>query len=459
MKRWTELPKKWPEIVKIALINLCFLAIFIELGAAALYWSKHKQLFYTRSEDQTNEAIAQLGLPINPTTTDETILERLHPFFGYVLKPNLPLNLEFSTRVFNVNNLGFPADYDYPFIRQNPNQVIIGVFGGSVASNFSMYEIENQVLAKTLKEKIPELANKEIIILPFALGGYKQPQQLLILNYILSLGQEFDFVINIDGFNEVALSNLNYQENIALSMPSVQHLLPLRDVASNNLGPDELIAIANIVENREQLRTGQEKLQQSQFASTYLFRLVSTQAAARNYQENLMEFEKIRGQKAQNPQQDFILRIENAREAVDVDTAFNRMAELWANSSRLMKESLENQNSLYFHFIQPNQYYPTGRSFSEAERSLAIIDNHPYQVGVQKGYPVLLETVEQLKRENIPIFNATEIFDNVNEIVYIDSCCHYNQAGNQVFANYIADSIVGFLNQNAELKNRWKSLD
>lgn len=456
MKKLTELPKNLPEIVKIVVLNLVFLAIFIELGAAALYWSQNKQLFYTRSDRQTNEAIAQLGLPINQTATDETILERLHPFFGYVLKPNLPLNLEFSTRIFTVNNLGFPADYDYPFIRQNPNQVIIGVFGGSVASNFSMYEIENQVLTKTLKEKIPELANKEIIILPFALGGYKQPQQLLILNYILSLGQEFDFVINIDGFNEVALSNLNYQENIALSMPSVQHLLPLRDVASNNLGVDELSAIAKIVENREQLQQKQETLQQSKLASIYLFRMVSTQAAAKTYQESLMEFEKIRGQKEQNPQQDFILQIQNAREAVDVDTAFNRMAELWANSSRLMKEALENQNSLYFHFIQPNQYYPTGRSFSEEERKLAFIDNHPYEMGVQKGYPILLQTVETLKTEKFPIFNGTKIFDNVNEIVYIDSCCHYNKTGNEVFATYIADSIVEFINQNAEVKKRWQ---
>lgn len=456
MKPLKELQKKLPEFFKIALINLVFLAIFIELGAAALYWSKYKQLFYTRNENQTNEAIAQLGLPMNQTATDETVLERLHPFFGYVLKPNLPSSLEFSTRIFTVNNLGFPADYDYPFIRQNPNQVIIGVFGGSVASNFAMYEIENQVLSKILKEKIPELANKEIIILPFALGGYKQPQQLLILNYILSLGQEFDFVINIDGFNEVALSNLNYQENIALSMPSVQHLLPLRDVASNNLGVDELSAIAQIVENREQLQQKQETLQQSKLASTYLFRMISTQAAAKNYQEKLMEFEKIRGQKQQNPAQDFILLIENAREAVDVDTAFSQMAELWGNSSRLMKQSLENQNTLYFHFIQPNQYYPTGRSFSEEERKLAIIDNHPYETGVQKGYPMLFQTIEELKAENIPIFNATPIFDDVNEIVYIDSCCHYNKAGNEVFATYIADSIVGFINQNAPIKKRWE---
>lgn len=278
----------------------------------------------------------------------------------------------------------------------------------------------------------------------------------MILNYMLSLGQEFDFVINIDGFNEVALSNLNYQENIAPSMPSVQHLLPLRDVASNNLGVDELSVIANIVENREQLRKGQEKLQQSKLASAYLFRVVSTQTAARNYQDNLIKFERIRGQKAQKTQQDFILKIENARESMDVNTAFARMAELWGNSSRLMKESLENQNSLYFHFIQPNQYYPTGRSFSEDERKLAIIENHPYESGVQKGYPVLFQTLEQLKTENIPIFNATQIFDDVNEMVYIDSCFHYNKAGNQVFATYIADSIIGFINQNTEVKKRWQ---
>ena len=39
-----------------------------------------------------------------------------------------------------------------------------------------------------------------------ALFGYKQPQQLTTLAYLMSIGGQFDLVLNIDGFNEVAAS-------------------------------------------------------------------------------------------------------------------------------------------------------------------------------------------------------------------------------------------------------------
>ena len=41
------------------------------------------------------------------------------------------------------------------------------------------------------------------MILNFAADAVKQPQQLIYLNYFLGLGQKFDLVINIDGFNDV----------------------------------------------------------------------------------------------------------------------------------------------------------------------------------------------------------------------------------------------------------------
>ena len=37
--------------------------------------------------------------------------------------------------------------------------------------------------------------------------GYKQPQQLMAYNYLLSLGAEFDAVINIDGYNVITTAN------------------------------------------------------------------------------------------------------------------------------------------------------------------------------------------------------------------------------------------------------------
>jgi hypothetical protein len=46
------------------------------------------------------------------------------------------------------------------------------------------------------------------VIVNLALPGYKQPQQLMSLAWVLSLGAHFDAVINVDGFNEVALAPL-----------------------------------------------------------------------------------------------------------------------------------------------------------------------------------------------------------------------------------------------------------
>ena len=42
-------------------------------------------------------------------------------------------------------------------------------------------------------------------LLCVAAGGYKQPQQFLALAYLLAQGTYFDLVINVDGFNELAL--------------------------------------------------------------------------------------------------------------------------------------------------------------------------------------------------------------------------------------------------------------
>ena len=50
------------------------------------------------------------------------------------------------------------------------------------------------------------------------------------------LGGEFDVVINIDGFNELALANLNEERGLDAAMPSGQHIVPLSELAAATLG-------------------------------------------------------------------------------------------------------------------------------------------------------------------------------------------------------------------------------
>ncbi len=95
---------------------------------------------------------------------------------------------------------------------------------------------------------------RTLIPLCMAHEGYKQPQQLLVLSYFLSIGQPFDLVINIDGFNEVALSPLNNQQNLDISMPSASHLIPLINlIDKGTLTPQRLQSLSAIARYQEQL--------------------------------------------------------------------------------------------------------------------------------------------------------------------------------------------------------------
>ena len=105
-----------------------------------------------------------------------------------------------------------------------------------------------------------------------------------------------------------------------------------------------------------------------------------------------------------------------------------------------MSQILAERNILYFHFIQPNQYYPTERVFSTEEKKFIIEDN-PYAVGVRKGYPALIYQVNNLQKAKVNVFNAVDIFDEETEIVYRDSCCHYNIIGQKKLDKYIANSL------------------
>ena len=90
----------------------------------------------------------------------------------------------------------------------------------------------------------------------------------------------------------------------------------------------------------------------------------------------------------------------------------------------------------YFHVLQPNQYYQTKRVFGEAEKQIAFNQETPYAKSVQIGYPALFKKFPNLEKDNINILNAVNVFDKTKEAVYVDSCCHYNQAGEVIFSDY-----------------------
>lgn len=430
-----KLMKQGTEILKLVLINLLVLLAFLEVGSLGLYFVKHKQLFYTRDREKED---TDLGVDLQGVRLNESIVERIHPYFGFVQKPGPDFRPGFK-----VNNYGFISPYDYPYKKTNPNQFIIGIFGGSVASNFSIFEIKNKIVAKYLKQ-LPQLKDKEFIILSFATGGYKQPQQLLILNYFLAMGQELDMVINIDGFNEVALASLNNRENIDLAMPSVQHMMPLTSLANNSLSSKSLRLLLKIQENKSHIQDTLDTLKSCQLATCNTLTSMHLQNLVNNYRKDALRFEKEQQKKSSKGGGSIIYVNKNPTELED-GPAFEQMATNWAKSSIFMKKVLSNNNVLYFQFLQPNQYYATRRVFNEEEKKIAFSTETPYAKAVKLGYPALFTKFRNLQKNQVNIFDAVNIFDGTKEMVYVDNCCHYNDKGEEIFANYVGRSIVQVL--------------
>lgn len=109
----------------------------------------------------------------------------LHPYFGYTFFRGAP----------PANNHGFIVDHDYPY-RKGPGECVIGIFGGSVAMQVVA---EADGLREVLRPAFGARCGK-ITVLPFASGGWRQPQTFYAFAYY---AENLDLAIVLDGYNDV----------------------------------------------------------------------------------------------------------------------------------------------------------------------------------------------------------------------------------------------------------------
>jgi hypothetical protein len=415
----------------LAAVNVAVFCIVAELLALAVFYYQHGWLFYldpyrptlARIEEAPGQGLTAVGL---------------HPYFGPTHRPGIPFDLPPGLQsaeagpVVTTNNFGFPSRYDYPFARTNDRQFVIGVFGGSVGAFFC------RIAATRLEEDLRQSAsfrNKELVTLCFSHEGYKQPQQLLVLSYFLSIGQPFDMVINIDGFNEVALGAINDQYGWDVSMPSHEHLDPLINLVNQaTLTPAKLDSLYRITHDKELLNAIAQRSNRTRFASVEFVLRHYYSFVQRRYQRELVNFDKL----PSNPQSGSLVHVTPKVRPRSGDAVFTDIAANWQASSAAMQQLLTSRKVPYFHVLQPNQYYST-RTFSDEEKKVALNDASPFRAGAQRGYPYLEKMLEPRG------LNAVHLFDNERAPVYIDDCCHYSVTGNRLLADFIAKAVLASL--------------
>lgn len=419
-----RLGKSVLKLLKLAAINLVLLFALLEIVSFAFYFSQTRKFFYPVNKELIKAKASQLAVS-DPGREPWMSAYQLHPYFGFITPPSYA---------------------ELPIKKTSKEQFIIGIFGGSVAQQFCDYEFEHRVVTKRL-QSLPEFQNKEIVLVKFANQAHKQPQQVLILNYFLSVGQELDMVINIDGFNEVALSYLNYKAGTDVSMPNDYIFSPLVALANKDLASEQLELSLEVLQLKNRLQNTTNRLSECRLATCYMLRWAQAKYFFNQYREKVQTLNQRKGEEGK----DSLVYLKRIEKPLDDQEALERIVDLWFNSSRAMSELLTARNIPYFEFIQPNQYYSTNRQFSADETKIALDEKSQYKEGTEKGYPKMLARVSSLQAAGVKVFDAVNVFDETGEIVYRDNCCHYNDVGNEILARHIGQSIVTELKRNPAL--------
>lgn len=350
----------------------------------------------------------------------------LHPYLGYVYDPEVH---RAGSRGFSVNPHGLLGEAGPP-PRRGKGRVVIGIFGGSVALGLA-----DRVLADEFRAS-PRFAGKEIVFVKAALGAYKQPQQLMTLNYLLVLGAEFDIVINMDGFNDVALHGAyNQPKGVYPMFPNGWYFLT-QNLAANSSTLRLVGQIAFFDSLRQSWANGLSRLSWLHSATlTLVWKAGDQHLANRTTRLQLA----LRQAKASD--ESYVTHGPVFPYASE-DEVYEDLARVWKNGS-IQLDRLSRANGIaYFHFLQPNQYVPHSKRLTAEERRQAYLDDHPYRRGVERGYPLLAHEGQDLVRRGVRFRDLSMVFADHSEAIYIDTCCHFNHAGYQIVAREIARTIL-----------------
>lgn len=327
-----------------------------------------------------------------------------HPFFGQA----------FTTHA----SVGDPVADGEPVLFAAPetmpaDPIKVLILGGSVASHFSLNRSDdlveenglrfdnNDIFERALRA---EFSSDRFVVYNGAMPGGKQPQQLFKLYYLYLLGQSFDIVINVDGFNEVALP---YADNLPLGNPPIYPRSYSRLLQSSSV---DLRCVSKSNRFAENV---------SPVPAVELAKLLYSQRCAQHV-EGAGEDPLDMAQMANfTPKSD--------------DESFVEIEAIWNRSTRASETFAQLKGVDYLHVLQPNQYLQNSKALSQEER-----DNYV-------GYSVYGDPIGRFYGKlDLAATGVAQtldlrlVFKDEAQTLYRDQCCHFNNRGQL----YLAQAII-----------------
>jgi hypothetical protein len=421
-------------------------ASVIELfSCAALSLTRHQWFSYARL--QAARAAVAAGRTQQPNmegarageAPDWIATEVIHPYLGFVLDRAIPHPCNPDLDGYHdAMEYGFPCS-EAPLIeKRSSDTVIVGLYGGSVAAGFATYGAHR--LTEEL-HRFPPFANKRIRIASFSVPGYKQPQQLMALSYFLMLGAQFDLVVNLDGFNEVALpATENAPKGVFPFFPRSWYFR----TASFDTTTRRAMGEVSFLEDR--------RVERARAFSRAPWRYSASASLVWSLLDRLDETRIARLQnallKAPSPQHAYVTT-GPTRTYATADAIYPDSADVWRRGSSLMNQLATANGAVYFDFLQPNQYVAGSKPFTDAERRVALTDPFGFMHSVEVGYPLLQRAGMELARGGVHFHDMTGVFAKEGQSLYIDACCHFNPRGYDILAHAMGRAIVDDLRTKA----------
>lgn len=358
-----------------------------------------------------------------------------HPFLGFVYNPRYNPEGTRSFHTVPASDWGF-LDDKAPIRAPSPDEVTIGIFGGSVAFWFSVHGVE--AMLDDLS-KLARFRGKRFVVVRTALGGFKQPQQLMTLSYLLALGAHFDIVVNLDGFNEIALPP---QTHVPRGLfPFYPRNWP--DLLGEAGDLESVRLIARVLSLQDLAGWGARQvsgpiLGRSVFVTT-LWRAVDRHVAVSLGQarQELATY----APKLQADRRNYAF-VGPERRYASAASMYADLTGVWRQSSLQMHRLCAANGILYAHFLQPNQYVAGSKPMDAAERRVALQPASSYAGSVRDGYPLLIQAGRELADRGVAFTDLTPLFRDVAEPRYTDACCHLDREGNRLLGRAIARSLA-----------------
>ncbi len=423
-------------------ILILFTYLVIELFSYAAYRIKFgtyqvHDLQQSKIEAANSRDKSTVFVPANAPQNGIVRKPILHPYFGFSLdaKREIP-NCEQEDKTLCFERI--KVDTDYPLAKRSDKKAVIGILGGSFADGTARGG--GRGYFKQVMERLPMFEGKEVVIYNMARGAYKQPQQLMQLSYFLSMGAEFDVVINLDGFNEMTATYYGWRDaDLHPAFPkSWNHRV------NSTLSREHLEAYSKkftLLESRSSL---------AEFASgfptrwspmvNFAWRILDPGYVRRvaNVDEQINKLSSI-----DKNNRDFAYEeLGPDHNLDDWQQVADLSADIWMNSSLAMRDLAEGHGARYFHFLQPNQYIDGAKLLNDEERKVAILEKGGYGNVYRQGFPTLLPRVKKLQDAGVHFHDMTFLFKDTPDTLYVDNCCHLNPKGYDMVVRALAKTIT-----------------